>query len=291
MSNLLERSSIHFHFYADDTQLYISFSGKDSIASLDKLSATLDSIYSWFCTNRLSVNPSKTEFLLIGTPQQRSKVFDSTIHFRNLNLTPTDTARNLGVTFDSNLNLRSHISSVSRSSFYHIRQLRQIRDVLDFDSAVILANALVHSKLDFCNSLLYGLPEISVIPLQRIQNSLARVVCKSPFRSPTSPLLKKLHWLPVSQRIKFKIATLTFKALHFGKPSYLSDLISPYTPSRSLRSFDSQLLTVPDIRSELGRRSFSYAAPTVWNSLPYSLRSSTSLSSFCRGLKTHLFPP
>ena len=130
---------------------------------------------------------------------------------------------------------------------------------------------------------------ISIMTNECIMND--QVSCIIIFRSPTSPLLKKLHWLPVSQRIKFKIATLTFKALHFGKPSYLSDLISPYTPSRSLRSFDSQLLTVPDIRSELGRRSFSYAAPTVWNSLPYSLRSSTSLSSFCRGLKTHLFPP
>ena len=187
--------------------------------------------------------------------------------FRNLALVPSATARNLKVIFDSGLDFKKHISSVCRSSFYQIRQIRQIRSSLDMDSAITLANSLVHSKIDYCNSLLFDLPEISIIPLQRVQNSLARIVCRSSkLKAHTSDLLKRLHWLPVTQRIKYKIAVLTFKARNFGKPSYLSDLLVPYEPLRCLRSSGTNLLSVPDIRSAMGRRSFSYAARAVWNS-------------------------
>ena len=170
--------------------------------------------------------------------------------------------------------------------------MRKIHSSLDRDTATILANSLVHSKIDYCNSLLYGLPDTSIIRLQRVQNSLARVVCNSSKRSAHSnTLLKTLHWLPISQRIKYKIALLTFKILHFGKPSYLSDLVSFYQPSRTLRSTNSLLLSVPSIRSAVGRRSFSFAAPTIWNDLPLPRRSCTSISTFCHKLKTNYFPP
>ena len=292
LSNLLTDSLIQFHFYADDTQLYISFSSSDTSASLEKLSATLDHVYLWFCANRLSVNPDKTEYLLIGTQQQRSKVMDATVHFQNLALCPTDSARNLGVIFDSNLDFKKQISAVCRASFFHIRQLRQIRSSLDRNSAIIHANSIVHSKLDYCNSLLFGLPSCTIVQLQRVQNSLARVVCRSSrLQSHTNMLIRNLHWLPISERIKYKIAMLTFKALHFAKPSYLTELLLLYEPSRKLRSSDTNLLVIPDIRTSIGRRSFSFAAPTVWNSLPQTLRSCSNLSSFCRQLKTHLFPP
>jgi len=292
LSHLLTDSTLQFHFYADDTQIYISFSGTESHLALAKLTATLDQVHSWFCANRLVVNPSKTEYLLIGTKQQRLKITNSSIFFKNVSLSPTDSARNLGVTFDSNLDFKSHISSICRSSFFHIRQLRQIRPSLDRNSAIILANSLVHSKIDYCNSLLNGLPNTSTVRLQYVQNSLARVVCNTTkFQCHTVTLLKSLHWLPISERIKFKIASLTFKALNFAKPSYLAELITNYQPSRSLRSSGTNLLSIPDIRSSIGRRSFSYTAPKLWNSLPPDLRSCTSITTFQGKLKTHLFPP
>ena len=107
----------------------------------------------------------------------------------------------------------------------------------------------------------------------------------------THTLLKSLHWLPIPERIQFKIASLTFKVINFGKPSYLDELITSYQPSRNLRSSSTNLLCVPDIRSEIGRRSFSYSAPKLWNSLPPDLRSCTCISTFQGKLKTHLFPP
>ena len=200
--------------------------------------------------------------------------------------------RNLGVIFDSNLDFKKHISSICRSSFFQIRQLRQIRSSLDRNSAIILANSLVHSKIGYCNSLLYNLPGTSIVRLQRLQNSLARVVCNSTkLQSHSMDLLKTLHWLPISERIKYKIAVLTFKVLQHRQPSYLADLISFYKPSRTLRSSDALLLAVPDIRTTIGRRSFSYAAPKIWNDLPFHIRSCLTISSFCSKLKTHFFPP
>ena len=291
LSELLDNSSVQFHLYADDTQLYISFDSSDSERALRNVSDTLDLVYKWFCVNRLSVNPNKTEYLLIGDPKARSEIVNSSVTFQNHTLCPSESARNLGVIFDSNLDFKDHISAVCRASFFHIRQLRQIRSSLDKNSAIILANSIVHSKLDYCNSLLYGLPDYSTIRLQRVQNSLARVVCKSSkFKSDTNSLLKNLHWLPIPERIIYKIAVLTFKTRQFAKPSYLFDIISSYEPCRTLRSSGSNLLTLPDIRSKPGRRSFTFAAPKIWNSLRPDLRFCSTLSSFCSGLKTYLFP-
>ena len=231
--------------------------------------------------------------MIIGTPQQRSKlVTSSSISFQGTDLIPTDSTRNLGVVFDKDLSLKQNISSICKTSYYQIRQLRQVRSSLDTDSAIILANSLVSSKLDYCNSLYYGLPATSLDKLQRVQNSLARVVVPSVRRHHhITPTLKKLHWLPIRQRIIFKIASLTYKTLHSRKPYYLFQLLNPYVPTRNLRSLDKSLLTVPDIRSANGRRSFAFAAPTIWNSLPFQLRSAPTLALFLSGLKTHLFPP
>ena len=191
-----------------------------------------------------------------GNPQQRNKIQSSWIVFCGKVISPSESARNLGVTFDSNLSLTKHISSICISAYYQIRQLRQIRSSLDISSAIILVNSLVISKLDYCNSLLNGLPKSSINRLQVVQNSLARTIYPSAKRSDhISPVLHKLHWLPVSSRIEFKIATLTFKVLKFQQPAYIYDLIAPYIPPRSLRSSNKNLLIVPDIRSEMRRRS------------------------------------
>jgi hypothetical protein len=280
------------HFYADDTQLYISFSASDVANSLLELTSTLDLTHQWLTSNRLSVNPSKTEFLLIGTPQQRAKVLSATITFKGALLKPSTDARNLGILFDSNLSFQKHISTICRTSFYHIRQLRQVRPSLDTGSTIVLANALVSSKLDYCNSLYYNLPKTTLNRLQRVQNSLARVVVPSTrFTDHITPTLRKLHWLPVNDRITFKIASLTFKTLNHHQPAYLFELLQPDIPTRILRSATQKLLKVPRTKTKIACRSFSFSAPTIWNSLPLSIRESPSLVVFHSRLKTYLFPP
>ena len=136
----------------------------------------------------------------------------------------------------------------------------------------------------------------SVIPasigksLQSVLNSAARLIHLTSRYEHVTPLLIQLHWLPIEQRITFKIAVITFKALHGAAPSYITDLIKPYTPGRLLRSSNQFLLSTSKFNLKTyGGRSFTIAAPSVWNALPFELRSCNSLSSFKSKLKTWLF--
>ena len=125
--------------------------------------------------------------------------------------------------------------------------------------------------------------------LQRVQNCLARVILRAPRFSPSLPLLKQLHWLPVNYRIKFKLCTLTFRALAIHQPPYLASLLHFSNIPRQLRSSTSQQLSIPRTKLNLGKRAFSVAAPIIWNELPTTLKSCESLASFRKNLKTYLF--
>ena len=202
---------------------------------------------------------------------------------------PAKSARNLGVVFDQNFNFRKHISAVCSSCLYHIRDLRRIRRHLNLDSAKSLASALVTSKLDYCNSVLYGAAVCDLERLQRVQDTLARVVTRSRPFAHASPLLQSLHWLPIKHRINFKISLLTFKTLQTGQPAYLNSLLSKASPSRTLRSNQGPLLVVPRVKTVTGSRAFCSCAPSLWNNLPLSLRTIDSVPRFKKHLKTHLF--
>ena len=154
-----------------------------------------------------------------------------------------------------------------------------------------LACSIVASRLDYCNSLLFNMSASNIARLQRVQNNLARVVSNAPIRVSASPLLYRLHGLPVEQRIKYKIATTAYKTMQSGTPQYLRQAIEPYAPSRALRSSASGLLSTPNRPNALvsASKAFSMAAPTIWNGLSTGTRFSPSLDSFKKSSKTELF--
>ena len=195
----------------------------------------------------------------------------------------------LGVTLDSTLALTKHVKQTVRASYFHLRALRHIRHVLTDENAKTIGAALIHSKLDYSNAILYGTSQENISSLQRVQNSLARIISNPSRPMPSAMLLSSLHWLPVKSRINYKIACLTHTALHDHQPTYLAQLLQPYNPPRSLRSSDQHLLTVPRTHFRISDRSFDVAAPKIWNSLPFNLRTLTSSSAFRSALKTHLF--
>ena len=290
LSEIIDEKAVPHQLYADDTQLYVSFSTDDSTVSLNKLQDCLGNVQRWMFSNKLKLNPDKTEFLLIGHERQRGKYLDLfPFSLMNVPTQPSKTARNLGVTFDQNFNFKSHISKICSSCYYHIRDLRRIRKHLNLEQAKTLATSLIMSRLDYCNSLLQGLPVTDIQKLQRVQNTLARVVMRRPRMTHSAPLRRALHWLPVSFRIQFKISFLTYRLLFFKQPSYLSSLISKSIPSRSLRTNKGPLLSVPRVKTKTGSRAFSSCAPALWNDLPLSVRSAESVSVFRKRLKTHLF--
>ena len=157
-------------------------------------------------SNKLLLNPSKTEFLLIGTKQQRLKFSQlTTLSLDNDIIPVSSSARNLGFIFYSDMSFTDQINSLSKSCHFHIRDIRRIRHLLPLSAATALANSLVSSKLDYCNSLYNGILQANLNKIQRIQNTLARVVTNTSKFEHITPILKKLHWLPIKQRIDYKL--------------------------------------------------------------------------------------
>lgn len=182
-----------------------------------------------------------------------------------------------------------HVNELCKTCLYYIKWIRNIRPSLTIEIAKTIVQALVISRIDYCNALLYGLPQCHINKIQRVMNIAARLIFKAPRDASITDLLKKLHWLKVEDRIKFKILTLTWKSLQNEAPSYISDLINSNTSSRNLRSSDTMSLYVPKARTRFGDRSFSHAAPTLWNGLPLGIKRQTNFRAFKRALKTHLF--
>jgi len=180
---------------------------------------------------------------------------------------------------------------VCRACNYHIWALRHIRKLLTDDVARTLACSIVATRLDYCNSLLHGASSGNIAKLQRVQNSLARVVLQAPKLTHGAPLLRSLHWLPVAQRITFKMAVITFKARKSSTPAYLNNLLidRSSSSSMSLRSSNQPMLAVRRCRTECARRAFSVAAPEIWNKLPADIQLSDTDSIFRKRLKTFLF--
>ena len=186
-----------------------------------------------------------------------------------------------------------HISKICNSAFYYLYNLRHIRKYLSKDNTKTLIHAFITSRIDYCNSLLYGLPEYQLNKLQRVRNMCARLICNESKYCHITPLLVDLHWLPVKFRIEFKILLIVFKIFKGLAPLYLSFLITPKLVSKyNLRSSsDSTLLSYPNVKlmATLGERAFLFAAPKLWNAVPRIIRESTSIDTFKRKLKTHLF--
>ena len=174
--------------------------------------------------------------------------------------------------------------------FCQLRSIARIRRSITTAACRTIVHALVMSRLDYCNAILYGLPEAQLQNLQLVQNSAARLVTGTRRREHITPVLFALHWLSIRQRIQFKLLLLVYRCTHQLAPDYLTDLVVPYVPARSLRSADLNLLTVMRYNLErYGRRSFSVAGPSLWNALPSAIRNSVSLPAFRSILKTHLF--
>ena len=156
--------------------------------------------------------------------------------------------------------------------------------------AKTIATSIVGSRLDYCNSLLCGVSQANIDRLQSVQNVLTRVVAQAPSTISSADIRRDLHWLPSYHRISYEVSLLTWKAVYIAEPSYLSELISPYVPARTLRSSNTYLLSIQTgVTSHFSSRSFSVSAPSTWNSLPQHIRFIDRLSTFKRQLKSHFF--
>ena len=289
VTNVIASHGVSFHQFADDTQLFISVDPKSPNISLDVLNNCSKDVLNWFTHNGLSLNPSKTEVLIMGTRQMVQQVEMSSIPLAGCEIKRCDNLKSLGVVLDDHLSFDKHVSDICKSTSFHTRALAHVRRSITTDMARTVATAIVGSKLDYCNSLLFGASNKNIMRLQRIQNNLARVVTNRGKYDRITPILAELHWLPIRERIEFKLCTLIYKVRTNKQPAYLASCLTESVLTRNLRSASRHLLTVPRTRTVAASRRFSVAAPTVWNRIPLAIRETETLASFRNKLKTFLF--
>ena len=187
--------------------------------------------------------------------------------------------------------METRITKTCGAAFYHLQGIRRIRKYLSQDIAGTLIHAFVTSRIDYCNSLLFGLSSFQISKIQRVQNAAARVIFTKSKYCHITPLLKELQGLPVTYRIQFKVILITFKALRDMAPSHISSLVHVRQNTKySLRSNNAILLTPPLKKSAatMGNRSFTMKAPKLWNLLPSEIRNIHKLDKFKQCLK-HIF--
>ncbi|KAF7254422.1 hypothetical protein EYD10_00127 [Varanus komodoensis] len=197
LGEVIRRCGLRNHQYADDTQLYLSFSTNpgEAVAVLNRC---LAEVMGWMRANKLKLNPDKTEVLW-------------------------DKVRSLGVLLDPELSLEAQVTAAARSAFLQLRLIHQLCPYLEFDCLATVTHALVTSRLDFCNALYMGLPLKTVRILQLVQNRAARLLMGTGRYVHMTPVLRQLHWLPIEVRAQFKVLVMTYKALNGLGPGYLKE--------------------------------------------------------------------
>ena len=225
------------------------------------------------CSSRwLQLNAKKTELIWFGSWSNLKTLTqaETSLQFGSTTIEPAAVVRNLGVYMDSELNMRVHIGKVAAICIFHLHHLRQLRFVLTSSSMQRLFSAIIISCIDYCNSVLYGLPAITLAPLQRVLQAAIHLVANLGYRDHVTPAKKELHWLPIAYRIKYKLCLMMHAAVNNRSPAYITNPLVPTSSllhSEWLRSHESRGFEVPHVRTEFGRRAFSIAGPTVWNKL------------------------
>ena len=233
--------------------------------------------------NFLQLNTEKTEVITFGKENQRNKL---AAQLNTKGFKAVDSVRNLGVILDSDLTFSSHIQSVTKSAFYHLKKNSKLKKCFSYVDQEKLIHAFITSRVDYCNGLFTGLPQKTIKHLQIIQNAAARLLTQTKKRDHITPVLRFLHWLPVSFRIDFKVLLLAFKCLQNQGPLYLKNMLRIYCPTRSLRSGELLMLVQPSARTKQGEAAFSN---NVWNQLPLDIKTAPTVATFKTKLKTKLF--
>ena len=293
MGEVAKRFNVNIMGYADDHAIYTSFQPTVICEQECKknLQNCLKEIKVWMNSNRLHMNEDKTEFICFGSKHQLSKCSEDYVSVGGKIIQRSESIKYLGVWLDSTLSMRKQIHVKCRTALLNIYKIRKIRKYLTDDACKTIVQALVISHLDFCNELYIGLPEKDISCLQRVQNFAAKTILKRAKYDSATESLYTLHWLPIRQRIQYKILITVFKCLHGCAPAYLSDMIGVKHNARyNLRSSLGVNLVIPKYKYKtFGQRTFGYQGPKLWNTIPSELKETKSLASFKKQLKTFLF--
>ena len=284
LSFLIEKCGFGTSGYADDNNAFISFSLSFQYNVVTKcLPDLMSQIQEWMNSYFLKINPDKTEIMLLLPKSLKDSITINGCIFNDDNcIRFTNFAKLLGFILDKHLTCNIHVNSVVSMCYKLISDVGKIRHLLSAKETEMLVHSIIGSRLDYCNSLLYGIDKNVLDKYQKVQNAAARLVSKRRKSEPVRDVLINLHWLRVEERITFKLLVLIFKCMHDMAPVCLQELIN-------VRDCSKSLLVYSKLNSHYARRSFTYMAPKLWNNLPDKIRLIDNLSGFKSQTKYLLF--
>src|SRR6218665_2633127 len=277
-------------------QAYTHCTSDQAVAAVAQMCLAMDALSAWLASNRLLLNASKTQFIWLAGGRRLAGVDQSSVAIAFPHICFQDSVRDLGVILDQELSFSLHINQLTRSCYYQLRQLRVVSRSLSFSAAAALVHAFVTIGLDHCSSILAGLPLAQTARLDRVLRCAARLIGRiSKYGSVSAYMRDTLHWLPIAQRIYYRIVVLVWRCLLGSAHGYLCELCRPVSGLPGRRAFRSsatgQLLVPRAKTATRQRRAFSIVGPSTWNGLPLEIRilPKNNESAFCRLLKTDLY--
>ena len=281
---ILKEAGFIAHGYADDHQIPKVFSVEFQYESIRvAIPRCLEIIAQWMNASFLKLNSAKSQVIIFAPKNLSDQVHIDQINLRDGCIIPVlNMVTNLGVKFDSQLTFYPQINAICSQSYKLLRNLASVKRFLSSSDLRVLVQSIIVSRIDNCNSLLYGVLGRNLSKLQKLQNACARLIFGKKKREHVSPLLHELHWLPIRQRIIFKILLFVFKFYQNIAPFYIMESLS-----KSERG--EFMLKVPRTSTHYGDRAFSNCAPKLWNALPLPIRASNTIMHFRSQLKHHLF--
>ena len=283
LSAIIDSHSITHLLFADDLQLQMSALPDRISELLRSMQSCICDVKAWATANMLKLIENKTELMLVTS--KRTKHLHSlptSITIGNAQISFKQSAKNLGLTLDCHLTMNAHVTNIARKCYFELRRLESIRRFLTSTATATLVSAFALSRIDYCNSQLFGSTHDVTSHLHRIQNYAARVILRLPRSSSISTHLKSLHWLPVKVRSTYKIACLCYHCHSSTAPSYVTDMLHKkqlHTRNTRSSSYTMPLLNRPaHSKATLGDRSFSFASSSAWNSIPNDVRCAPSMS-------------
>ena len=247
------------------------------------MTSLINHVTNWMNSLFLKINPEKTEIILfVPKSIQNAEVIGGSFLPGGCCIRFSSTVKNLGLTLDTNLNFDAHVNLIVSHCYKLLRDIGRIRSLLSQKQAEALVHSVISSRLDYCNSVFYGINKGTLDKLQKLQNAAARLIARQKKRKSIRPFMRSLHWLRVEERIIFKVLLMTYKCLNNIAPVNLASLLKPNRQNPSL-------LEIPIFKTNYGRRSFEYIAPCLWNELPTKVTLCKTVENFKSKLKTFLY--
>ena len=242
--------------FVDDSKLYLSFPVKDATAVVQLINEDLAKIATWCCYNDLLIDPNKTKLLVMGNRQMLRLPKDFHVILLGKEVTPFNSARDLGIEMDATLSFDEHITNTVSSCFASLCQINRIKHLFDSKSSENVIHALVFSRLFYCSPVWSSTSKKNVSKLQSVQNFSARVVTGSRKFEHITPVLRVLNWLPVSSMLKYTVGILTFKCVNGLAPRYLCSRFVTRAIVHDRNTRNKNKLDIPGYKSAAGQRSF-----------------------------------